>query len=81
LRTRRIAAVITSTEDPTITVKTFASRCGGAFCKENRNDVRAARGNSDYEGDAIFQVAFSPEREDPGNTSIARRDIPKVVDD
>jgi len=24
-------------------------------------------------------VAFSPEREDPGNTTIARRDIPKVV--
>jgi UDP-N-acetyl-D-glucosamine dehydrogenase len=27
----------------------------------------------------IFYVAFSPEREDPGNTSVARRDIPKVV--
>jgi UDP-N-acetyl-D-glucosamine dehydrogenase len=26
-----------------------------------------------------FLVAFSPEREDPGNDSIARRDIPKVV--
>jgi UDP-N-acetyl-D-glucosamine dehydrogenase len=26
-----------------------------------------------------FYVAFSPEREDPGNESIARRDIPKVV--
>jgi UDP-N-acetyl-D-glucosamine dehydrogenase len=24
-------------------------------------------------------VAFSPEREDPGNTTVARRDIPKVV--
>lgn len=28
--------------------------------------------------DAIY-VAFSPEREDPGNNTIARRDIPKVV--
>ena len=27
----------------------------------------------------VFYVAFSPEREDPGNTSVARRDIPKVV--
>ena len=27
----------------------------------------------------IFYVAFSPEREDPGNDTIARRDIPKVV--
>lgn len=26
-----------------------------------------------------FYVAFSPEREDPGNDSIARHDIPKVV--
>src|ERR1035441_7785938 len=26
-----------------------------------------------------FYVAFSPEREDPGNTTTARRDIPKVV--
>ena len=26
-----------------------------------------------------FYVAFSPEREDPGNDSIDRRDIPKVV--
>jgi UDP-N-acetyl-D-glucosamine dehydrogenase len=26
-----------------------------------------------------FYLAFSPEREDPGNDSVARRDIPKVV--
>jgi UDP-N-acetyl-D-glucosamine dehydrogenase len=30
-------------------------------------------------GDHIFYVAFSPEREDPGNNTVARRDIPKVV--
>jgi UDP-N-acetyl-D-glucosamine dehydrogenase len=29
--------------------------------------------------DRVFYVAFSPEREDPGNTAVARRDIPKVV--
>jgi UDP-N-acetyl-D-glucosamine dehydrogenase len=28
---------------------------------------------------AGFYVAFSPEREDPGNDTMARRDIPKVV--
>jgi UDP-N-acetyl-D-glucosamine dehydrogenase len=28
---------------------------------------------------AGFYVAFSPEREDPGNDAVARRDIPKVV--
>ena len=27
----------------------------------------------------MFYVAFSPEREDPGNTTVARHDIPKVV--
>jgi UDP-N-acetyl-D-glucosamine dehydrogenase len=27
----------------------------------------------------VFYVAFSPEREDPGNTTVARPDIPKVV--
>jgi UDP-N-acetyl-D-glucosamine dehydrogenase len=29
--------------------------------------------------DRSFYVAFSPEREDPGNNTIARMDIPKVV--
>ena len=28
---------------------------------------------------AGFYVAFSPEREDPGNTDVARKDVPKVV--
>lgn len=27
----------------------------------------------------VFFLAFSPEREDPGNNTVARRDIPKVV--
>ncbi len=27
----------------------------------------------------VFYVAFSPEREDPGNMTVARKDIPKVV--
>ena len=45
--------------------------------KGNRSGLKAARG--DEAGDKTFFVAFSPEREDPGNTSVARRDIPKVV--
>jgi UDP-N-acetyl-D-glucosamine dehydrogenase len=45
--------------------------------KENRVGLRAAR-NAELTGKEFF-VAFSPEREDPGNTSVARRDIPKVV--
>ena len=36
--------------------------------------LRAVR--SDEPG---FYVAFSPEREDPGNDTVARRDIPKVI--
>src|SRR3984893_13172223 len=45
--------------------------------KENRNGLKAAR-NQAPTGREFF-VAFSPEREDPGNTTVARRDIPKVV--
>ncbi len=44
---------------------------------ENKSGLRAARADKSSEQD--FYVAFSPEREDPGNTSVARRDIPKVV--
>jgi UDP-N-acetyl-D-glucosamine dehydrogenase len=45
--------------------------------KENSSNLKAARASQTSEND--FFVAFSPEREDPGNTSVARRDIPKVV--
>jgi UDP-N-acetyl-D-glucosamine dehydrogenase len=41
----------------------------------NLKSLKVAR----YAGAAGFYVAFSPEREDPGNTTVARRDIPKVV--
>lgn len=41
----------------------------------NRSGLKIARGN-EVEG---IHVAFSPEREDPGNDSVARHDIPKVV--
>jgi UDP-N-acetyl-D-glucosamine dehydrogenase len=41
----------------------------------NRHGLRVARDAAA----AGFYVAFSPEREDPGNDSVARRDIPKVV--
>jgi UDP-N-acetyl-D-glucosamine dehydrogenase len=43
--------------------------------KGNNKGLKVARGEE--EGD--FFVAFSPEREDPGNDTVARRDIPKVV--
>jgi len=45
--------------------------------KENTLGLKAARAASDAQQE--FFVAFSPEREDPGNTTVARRDIPKVV--
>jgi UDP-N-acetyl-D-glucosamine dehydrogenase len=45
--------------------------------KENKNGLKAARNQAS--GSNEFFVAFSPEREDPGNTTVARRDIPKVV--
>ena len=46
--------------------------------KGNRIGIIARR--KDTPADVpTFQVAFSPEREDPGNDSVARCDIPKVV--
>jgi UDP-N-acetyl-D-glucosamine dehydrogenase len=45
--------------------------------KGNRHGLKASRGEASNGQE--FYVAFSPEREDPGNTTVARRDIPKVV--
>src|SRR5580658_7603494 len=43
--------------------------------KGNREGLKASR--NDRPGG--FFVTFSPEREDPGNQTVARRDIPKVI--
>jgi UDP-N-acetyl-D-glucosamine dehydrogenase len=45
--------------------------------EKNPAGLKAARGNDDSK--QTFYVAFSPEREDPGNDTVARCDIPKVV--
>jgi UDP-N-acetyl-D-glucosamine dehydrogenase len=45
--------------------------------KENKSGLKAAR--NEASGASEFFLAFSPEREDPGNTTVARCDIPKVV--
>jgi UDP-N-acetyl-D-glucosamine dehydrogenase len=45
---------------------------------ENPYGLKVSRGECDSEQDVIF-VAFSPEREDPGNDSVRRRAIPKVI--
>ena len=45
--------------------------------EKNPAGVKAARDGAAGAGN--FYVAFSPEREDPGRTDIARPDIPKVV--
>lgn len=41
----------------------------------NRSGLKVARNS----GDRGLHVAFSPEREDPGNDTVARHDIPKVI--
>jgi len=43
----------------------------------NLSGLRASHDNSETSN--IFFVAFSPEREDPGNNTVARNDIPKIV--
>ena len=45
--------------------------------KGNKHGLKASRGG-EANGKSFF-VAFSPEREDPGNQTVARRDIPKVI--
>lgn len=45
--------------------------------EKNPLGLKAARG--DEKPANTFYVAFSPEREDPGNDTVARCDIPKVV--
>ncbi len=50
----------------------------GLHAEADRKVSAAERFESD-DTEPVFYVAFSPEREDPGNNSIARRDIPKVI--
>ena len=46
----------------------------------NSLGLKAARSDKDDDDPAkTFFIAFSPEREDPGNDTVARKDIPKVV--
>ncbi len=45
---------------------------------ETGNDAGVTVARAGGEEDTVL-VAFSPEREDPGNDTVARRDIPKVV--
>jgi UDP-N-acetyl-D-glucosamine dehydrogenase len=45
--------------------------------EKNPRGLKAARG--EHSSESTFFVAFSPEREDPGNDTVARADIPKVV--
>jgi UDP-N-acetyl-D-glucosamine dehydrogenase len=44
----------------------------------NKAKLKTARTDQD-DPRTTFLVAFSPEREDPGNDTVARKDIPKVV--
>ncbi|MGC2248767.1 MAG: nucleotide sugar dehydrogenase, partial [Terriglobales bacterium] len=45
--------------------------------QENKLGLKASQKGA--AGDNEFWVAFSPEREDPGNTTVARHNIPKVI--
>jgi UDP-N-acetyl-D-glucosamine dehydrogenase len=45
--------------------------------KENKLGLKVSKKGAAAENE--FWVAFSPEREDPGNTQVARHDIPKVI--
>jgi UDP-N-acetyl-D-glucosamine dehydrogenase len=44
----------------------------------NNSGLKASRNDQDDAAKSFF-VAFSPEREDPGNDTVARKNIPKVI--
>jgi UDP-N-acetyl-D-glucosamine dehydrogenase len=46
---------------------------------ERGNQLHLHASHDEQEARDVFFLAFSPEREDPGNNTVARRDIPKVV--
>ncbi|MDB6035813.1 MAG: UDP-glucose/GDP-mannose dehydrogenase family protein [Verrucomicrobiales bacterium] len=46
---------------------------------EKGNQLNLSVSRDDSQTGDVFFLAFSPEREDPGNNSVARRDIPKIV--
>ncbi|MBZ5547514.1 MAG: nucleotide sugar dehydrogenase [Acidobacteriia bacterium] len=46
---------------------------------ENENQAGLKASRKGAASGQEFWVAFSPEREDPGNTQVARHDIPKVI--
>ena len=66
--------VLESTTYPGTTEEVFIPILEGG----NRFGLKAASDTAP-DGTNEFFVAFSPEREDPGNETVARRDIPKVV--
>src|SRR5438445_13247358 len=47
--------------------------------QEHENNISFKEARAGTSQEQQFYVAFFPEREDPGNTTVARRDIPKVV--
>jgi UDP-N-acetyl-D-glucosamine dehydrogenase len=54
------------------------SEIGQGFSPDNSGRKEDSASAPEIQVSGVF-VAFSPEREDPGNTTVARRDIPKVV--
>ncbi len=66
--------VLESTTYPGTTDEVVAPRLESG----NRNGLRVARTGEDLSSPCVH-VAFSPEREDPGNETVARADIPKVI--
>jgi UDP-N-acetyl-D-glucosamine dehydrogenase len=59
-----------------IIVETINRHGGAKNVQVLRNAINGAKHREDLEG---VMVAFSPEREDPGNIIVPRRDIPKVI--
>src|SRR6202030_2777439 len=72
--------VLESTTYPGTTEELIVDTINRHGAKKNLQVLRSANGGSKQHEDLDgVMVAFSPEREDPGNIMTPRRDIPKVI--
>ncbi len=67
--------VLESTTYPGTTEEVLIPILEAGAPRSSQGALRAARAGDE----TGFYIAFSPEREDPGNDTVARRDIPKVI--
>src|SRR6266851_5225180 len=67
---------LTEHREPDLSYVANTAKAAAPWLQEGQLKVLGAGTPAEH---GVFYVAFSPEREDPGNTTVARHNIPKVV--